>query len=137
MVASTPPGEKKEIKIIREGETKTLSLTIGELPVETEKVPTTYENALRGVVVQNLTPEAYRQLNLPEKMRGVFITGIEGGSPAESALLPGDVILEINRKAVSNAEDYKNIVSEIKPDKDILLLIFRKGSTIFVTIGGE
>ncbi|MBI5740851.1 MAG: DegQ family serine endoprotease [Nitrospirae bacterium] len=137
MVANTPPGVKKEMKIIREGETMTMSLTIGELPAETEKVPTRYENALRGVVVQNLTPEVYRQLNLPEKMRGVIITGIEDDSPAESALLPGDVILEINRKAVSNSEDYKNIVSEIRPDKDILLLIFRKGSTIFVTIGGE
>ncbi|MBI5097702.1 MAG: DegQ family serine endoprotease [Nitrospirae bacterium] len=137
MVANTPPGETKEMKIIREGETKTLKVIIGELPMETEKIPTVYENALKGVVVQNLTPEIYSKLNLPEKMRGVVVTDIESDTPAETALIPGDVILEINRRSVATVEDYKAIVSEIKPDKNILLVVFRKGSTLFVTIGVE
>jgi serine protease Do len=76
-------------------------------------------------------------LNLPEKIRGVVVSDVEGGSPAETALLPGDVILEINRRAISNLEDYEAIVSKIKSDKDVLLLVFRRGSTVFVTIGGE
>ncbi|MBI5409325.1 MAG: DegQ family serine endoprotease [Nitrospirae bacterium] len=137
MVAGIPPGETKEMKIIREGETKTLSVTIGELPLETEEVPTAYENALMGVTVQSLTPDIYGKLNLPEKIRGVVVIGIESGSPAETVLMPGDVILEINRKAVASIEAYKAIVQEIKPDRDILLLLFRKGSTIFVTISGK
>lgn len=137
MVANTPPGETKEIKIIREGETKTLKATIGELPMETEKIPTAYENALKGVSVQNLTPDLYGKLNLPKKMRGVVVTDIEGDSPAETTLMSGDIIIEIDRKAVANTDDYKNIVSQIKPDKIITLLVFRKGSTLFVTIGGE
>lgn len=137
MVANTPPGETKELKIIREGETKTLKVTIGELPLETEKIPSDYENALRGVTVQDLTPDVYKQLNLPEKMRGVVVANVEEGSPAEMALMRGDVILEINRKAVATTENYKDIVSEIKPGKDILLLVYRKGSTLFLSIGGE
>ncbi|RJQ46175.1 MAG: DegQ family serine endoprotease [Nitrospiraceae bacterium] len=137
MVANTPPGETREIKIIREGEMQTLHLTISELPVETEKVSPEYQNALTGVTVQNLTPDIYKQLQLPDKLRGVVVANIESGSPAEASLLPGDVILEINRKAVANTDDYKNIVSEIKPEKDILLLIFRKGSTIFLAISGK
>jgi len=137
MVANTPPGETKEVKIIREGETKTLKITISELPMETEKIPTAYENALRGLTVQNLTPEVYRQLNLPAKMRGVVVTDIESDSPAGATLMPGDIIIEIDRKAVANTEEFKNIVSQIKPDKIITVLVFRKGSTLFVTIGGE
>ncbi|RJQ14658.1 MAG: DegQ family serine endoprotease [Nitrospiraceae bacterium] len=137
MVANTLPDETRELTVIRNGEKKKLSVTIGELPVETEKTPTSYENALKGVSVQNLTPDIYRQLNIPEKMRGVVVANIESDSLAETALIPGDVILEINRKAVANVDDYKTIVSEIKPGKDVLLLVFRKGATIFVTIGGE
>jgi serine protease Do len=137
MVANTPPGETKEIKIIRDGETKILEATIGELPMETEKTSTAYENALKGVSVQNLTPDLYGKLNLPKKMRGVLVTDIESGSPAEATLMPGDIIIEIDRKAVANTDDYNSIVSQIKPDKIITLLIFRKGSTLFVTIGGE
>jgi len=137
MVANTPPGERKEMKIVRNGEIKTLEVTIGELPMETEKVPSEYENALRGVTVQDLTPEVYRQLNLPDKMRGVVVVNIEEGSPAETALMPGDVILEINRRAVASVDNYKDIVSEIKEGKNILLLVYRKGSTLFLSIGGE
>ncbi len=136
MIANTPPGETKEMNIIRDGATKTLKVTIGELPMETEKIPTVYENALRGVSVQNLTPEIYSKLNLPEKMRGVVVADIDSGTPAETALMPGDVILEINRKAVATVDDYKALVSDIKPDKNILLVVFRKGATLFVTIGG-
>lgn len=137
MVANTPPGETKELKIIRESEARTLKVTIGELPTETEKIPTAYENALNGIAVQNLTPEIYRQLNLPAKMRGVVVTDIESGSPAEATLMPGDIIIEIDRKAVTNTDDYRNIASQIKTDKIITVLVYRKGSTLFVTIGGE
>jgi len=138
MVANTPPGETVELKVVRDGKVKTLEVTIGELPSEAQKaLPRAYKNALRGVSVQNLTPELYRQLNLPEKIRGVVVTEVESGSPAETKLIPGDVILEINRKAVANVEDYEAIVSRIKPHEDVLLLVFRRGSSIFITISGE
>jgi serine protease Do len=137
MVANTPPGTEVEIKVIREGEIETLTVIIGELPTDTLKTPAELKNVLKGISVQNLTPDIYRQLNLPEKIRGVVVTDIESGSPAETSLMPGDVILEINRKAISNIEDYENIVSKIKPDEDVLLLVFRRGSTIFITISPE
>jgi serine protease Do len=137
IVASTLPGDEIEVKIIRDGETETFTVTIGALPSAEEKTPTTFKNALKGVSVQDLNADIMRQLNLPEKIRGVVVSDVEGGSPAETALLPGDVILEINRRAISNLEDYEAIVSKIKSDKDVLLLVFRRGSTVFVTIGGE
>jgi serine protease Do len=137
-VAGTPPGTEVEMKVIRDGQVKTLTVTIGDLPVESrQKTPTQFKNALNGVSVQNLTPDIARQLNLPEKIRGVVVSDIETGSSAETRLLPGDVILEVNRKAISNIEDYEAIVSKIDPDTDVLLLVFRRGSTIFVTISGE
>jgi serine protease Do len=137
IVASTLPGDEIEIKVIRDGETEVFTVTIGDLPSAEEKKPSAFKNALKGVSVQDLNADIMRQLNLPEKIRGVVVSDVEGGSPAETALLPGDVILEINRRAISNLEDYEAIVSKIKSDKDVLLLVFRRGSTVFVTIGGE
>ncbi len=137
MIATTPPGGEVEFKVIREGETIALQVTIGELPTDDQKTSTRYKNAMRGISVQDLNPDLYRKLNLPDKIMGVVVTDVEPGSPAEARLTPGDVILEINRKASSNLEDYELIVSKIKPDKDVLLLVFRRGSTIFVTISGK
>ncbi len=137
MVASTAPGEDVEFQVIREKELLTLKVTIGELPLEDQKVATEYKNALRGVSVQDLNPDIYRKLNIPEKIRGIVVTDVEPGSPAESRLMPGDVILEINRKATPSLDEYEAIVSKIITDKDILLLVFRRGSTTFVAISGK
>lgn len=137
MVAATPPGEEVEFKVIRNGEILVLPVTVAEIPGDDQKTSTEYKNALQGVSVQDLTPDLYRKLNLPDKIRGVVVTDIEQGSNAESRLVPGDVILEINRRAISNLDDYESIVSQIKQDIDVLLLVFRRGSTIFVPISGE
>jgi serine protease Do len=137
IVASSFPEETIGLKVIRDGEIVELSVTIGTLPSETEKTPTIFKNVLKGISVQNLTPDAYRQLNLPDRIRGVIVTDIEADSPSATSLIPGDIILEINRKAISNIEDYESIVSKIKPDQDVLLLVFRKGSTMFVPIKKE
>ena len=137
IVAGTLPGTEVEMKVIRNSETKTFKVTIEELPTGEQKIPTEFKNALRGVSVQNLTPDIYRQLNIPEKIRGVVVSEIEEGSPAERKLIRGDVILEINRKAISNIDDYEALVSKITPDTNVLLLVFRRGSTIFVTVSGK
>ncbi len=138
IVANTLPGNVVELEVIRDSRDVTLWVTIDELPTEIQKAsPSVYENALKGISVQNLTSEMYRELNLPEKIRGIVIINIEGGSPAETKLVTGDVILEINRKAIANTEDYEVIVSRIKPDEEVLLLVFRRGSTIFITISGK
>lgn len=137
-VAKTPPGEVVKITVIREGLTKTLMLTIAELAQETtQKEGAVVNNALKGVMVQNITPEIRKQLSLPEKIRGVVISDIGDGAPAETKIIPGDVILEINRKATGSIADYEKIATKIKPDENVLLLVFRKGASIFVTINGE
>ena len=133
-VANTLPGEAVKLKIIREGQTEMITVKIGELPSEIQAELKEYENALKGVSVQDLTPDLYQKLNIPGKIKGVVITRINEGSPAQENLLPGDIIQEINRKAIANLQDFENIASKIKPVENILLLIFRKGTSLFMSI---
>ncbi|MBI5676133.1 MAG: DegQ family serine endoprotease [Nitrospirae bacterium] len=137
-VAKTPPGEVVKIKVFREGEAKTLTLTIAELATEApRKEGAVVNNALRGIMVQNITPEIRKQLSLPEKIRGVVISDIADGSPAETKLIPGDVIIEINKKATGSIADYEKIATQVKPEENVLLLVFRKGANRWETINGE
>jgi serine protease Do len=140
IIADTLPGESVIITVIRDSSEIILSVTLTELsaePQEESSAEKIFNNSLRGVTVQDLTPEIYKRLDVPGKIRGVVITGIEPGTPAELKLMPGDVILEIKRKAITGTDDYERIVSGIAPDENILILIFRRGSSIFVTIDGE
>ena len=134
-VANTPPGETAELKIIRNGKIETIKVIIDELPTEVPKAPVIeYKNVLRGISVRELTPELYRQMNISEKIKGVIVAEIGPDSPAEGKLMEDDIIQEIKKKAIANLKDYESAASEIKPDETVLLLVFRKGSSVFVTI---
>lgn len=134
-VANTPPGETAELKVIRNGKIETIKVMIGELPTEAPKAPVIeYKNVLRGISVRELTPELYRQMNISEKIKGVIVAEIGPDSPAEGKLMEDDIIQEINRKAIANLKDYESTASGIKPDEIVLLLVFRKGSSVFITI---
>jgi serine protease Do len=138
-VAGTHPGEVVGLKVIRDGIIKDLMVKIGELPSKGEQItqPVEYKNVLKGISVQDLSPEVYRELNLPEKMRGVVVSHIETETPAVEKLFPGDVILEINKKAITDIQDYKEVASKIREDQVVLFLVFRRGSAVFITISPE
>lgn len=137
MVANTSPGTEVEMKVIREGRVKGIRVTIGELPVETQALSPEYENALKGVSVQDLTPELYRQLNIPLRIKGVVITDIKEWSPARGKLRRGDIIQEINRKKIENVREYERVVSQIKAGASILLGVFRERSSFFITLSNK
>ena len=137
MVAGTSPQQTVAIKILREGKLKTVNSVIGELPVSLQKIAKGYDNLLKGIQVEDITAEMKKRLNMPKRMVGVIITDVAAGSPAESIYGQYDVILEINKKKIGSLKDYENVVSKIKSGDDILLLIFREGSTIYITIPAQ
>jgi S1-C subfamily serine protease len=53
---------------------------------------------------------------------------------AAGILAQGDVIQEINRRKVTGTKNYTDVVSKIKKDESVLLLIFRGGASLFVTL---
>jgi len=135
MVANTAPGKDVELKIIKESTIETKKVTIGEPPVEIQEPSKgEYNNSLKGVTVQDITAEIYSSLNLPKRLKGVIVSNIDEDSPAVRIIIEGDVIQEVNRKKITNVKDYDNVVSKIGPGEDILLLIFRGGSSLFITL---
>lgn len=133
-VAGTLPGDTVRVKVIREGKETVLTVTIGELPGTAAVTGRAYENVLAGVYVQNLTPEITGRLEIPKKITGVIVTNIEEDSPAIEKLRTKDIIQEINRTAIKNTDDYEDLVSRIESDKNILLLVYRAGGYIYVTL---
>lgn len=133
IVASTPPGKEVELKIFRDGNVISRKVTIEELPQEVVAARGEYENLLKGVVVQNITPEIRKELQLPPRIKGVVVVDIADDSPAQGYLQKGDVIMAVNRKKIENTKDYQNIVSKLK-EGDVLLFIYRDGQTFHLTL---
>jgi serine protease Do len=137
VVAEVAPYNEVSVRLIRDGEIKTLKVKIAEMPSEIHAQPQLIDTQFRGVSVQSLTPQLKETLNIPKRVTGVVITDIDDESPAEGALLKNDIIMEINRKRINSVTDYEEVVSGIRQDENILLLIFRKGSTMYVTLSAK
>ncbi len=137
LVAGSAPGRETSVKLIRGGKIMTVDVKIAEMPAEINTLSRQFDNQFRGVSVQSLTPQLKDSLGVPKRVNGVVITDVDDGSPAAAALLKNDIIMEINRKGVRNIKDYEEAVSGIREDEDILLLVFRKGATLYVTLPAE
>ncbi len=136
MVANNLPGEEHTAVVLRDGKTKKIAITIGELPSDAQQTveTTDVQNVMKGITVQDMSPELAKKLRMPDKIKGVIISDIDDSSMAAGILAQGDVIQEINRKKVIDTKNYADIVSKIKKDESVLLLLFRGGSSLFVTL---
>jgi serine protease Do len=87
-----------------------------------------------GMAVQTITPQIAQQLGI-KTGAGVVVTRIEPGSAADDAQIQtGDVILEVDRKPVRNAEDFRQKVGQVKGKESLLLLVQRGENSLFVAV---
>ncbi len=104
------------------------------MPAEIQTLSKTFDNQLKGIHIQNLTSKLKKSLNVPKRITGVVITDIEDDSPAQGILMREDIIMEINKKEINSIKDYESAASKIKPNEDILVLVYRQNSILYVTL---
>ena len=101
-----------------------------------------------GVSMQTITGEVADLFNLPD--RGVLITEVSPGSPADEAglrggdtptvvggtsyVLGGDVIAKVDGRAVESADEVREIVASKEPGNELTLEVQREGSRETVTV---
>jgi serine protease Do len=89
---------------------------------------------LNGVGVGEITPQLRDQLQLPPKVKGALVTNVDPDSPSgKQGLREGDIILELDRKLVENAEEAVKLSEEIKGPK-VLVRIWRNGRYSYLAI---
>ena len=87
-----------------------------------------------GVSIQEMTRELADSFGLA-KAEGALISGVERGGPADRAgVRASDVILKFNGKPVTSSADLPRIVAATKPGSEVGVLLWRKGSTLKVSI---
>jgi len=141
IVAATPVGKAVTMKIVRDGKAVTLSPTIAKLE-DREEVAAAGEGEGKaqkgnlGLAVEPLTPDIAKELGTKQK-QGVVVREVQEGSPADEAgIRPGDVITEVNRQPVKNAEDLKRAFDKRPPGQPSLVLVHREGAAVYLTLKG-
>jgi serine protease Do len=144
-IAAIRPGKKVPIKIIRDGKSKTLHVTLtardkadvnksaedddtGDKKGESSDLATKM-----GITAGSITSEIREELDLPANLKGVVITDVKPGSQAQQeGLRKGDIIVEINRTSISSVKKFKKALKTVKAGDSVLFLINRQGNTFFM-----
>jgi serine protease Do len=135
-VSEDTPGTEIALGIIRNGSRETVKVKVGEYKKNAEVASdgdsASPQKGKLGLAVAELTPDVRQQLHIPAQVNGVAVQSVRPASPAEDAgLTPGDVILEVDRKPVTSAEQFVNEAHAVAAGKDLLLLVWSQGNASY------
>jgi serine protease Do len=144
LVGSMAPGSQINMRVLHNGETRNVSITLGEVPVkETASVETPSREKSSapdsgrprlGIAVADLTPELAQHLKIPKDVRGVIIGDVEEGSAAaEAGLQLGDIVEQVNHKPTRTVAEFHSELTAHR-SSPVLLLVNREGHNLFVAV---
>ena len=89
---------------------------------------------LDGVTIAEVDARARQQFDIPDDVKGAVVVDFDPDSPAAAVgLQPGDVIVEANRKSVTNAREAIRAMGEVTGDR-VLLRVWSRGAVHYVTV---
>ncbi|HUF56318.1 MAG TPA: Do family serine endopeptidase [Thermohalobaculum sp.] len=143
LVAATEAGSEVELGIWRDGEQKTVEVTIGALdterlamaaPSQQPKGEDPESSEELGATLAGLDPETRKSLGIDDDAEGVVVTSLKrGGAAADAGLRVGDVILEIGSEPVARPDEVGEVLSGLDSEA-ALLKVNRNGNVIFVGV---
>jgi serine protease Do len=135
-ISAQRPGNKVTLGVVRDGKNLSLPVTLESINKKSDETASnsgeSRGKARWGVGLENLNADLRDQLQLPSDVKGVVVTNVQPGSPADNAgISRGDVILEVNRKPVQSAEDVKRELGNVPAGKDAMVLVWSNGGSSF------
>ena len=138
VVGQIKPGSNAKGKVIRDGKTKILNFTLGELPSSNDRfIPAkaTISDDPLGLKVAEIDRDNPAMANAPD---GVMVTRVNPGSPASGKILRGDIISMIQSKSkkyeIYDTDDFEFVVEELNSDDKVAVHIYRNGSRIITSL---
>ena len=134
LVASTPIGDKIEIKLLRDGKEQTVTAEIGNLNDGSDNGGSAKATAAaRGLSLSALDDDDREELGFRGK--GVRISGVKAGSAAErSGLRQNDIIIGVGGKRVEDVKTARRLLEKANSKRPVPLLIYRNGQNLYLAL---
>jgi len=130
LVASTPVGNTVEVGVLRDGERMTLSVTIAAVPDQVQMSGAGQGDSAGKGVGLRVKPD--------DEGRGLLIEEVDPESAAARAgVQPGDLLLSVNRREVRNLQEFQAALKQSTSAKQVLLLIQRGETTLYLAFPAE
>lgn len=149
LVSQVELNKKVELELVRSGSTQKVTAEIKEQPADyltsrnnprqpqTPQQPDDQQdqpddaNPLASVEVAEVNADVMKRLDLPNRIRGVLVTKVDGEA---GELRAGDVIEEVNQQPVTSVSEFKKVVASLDPNGTQVLSVCRHRTRSFVVI---
>ena len=156
LISNVTPGQRVPIEVLRDGRRQTLNAVVAQRPTDEElakingatpdgqafdpndqNAPAVPAGQALGLSLQPLTADIARAVNVPAATRGLVVTNVDPNSDAgEKGIRRGDVILSVNRQAVTTTAQVAAAVdSARRAGRTAVLLLVKRGTAPEIFIG--
>lgn len=138
LVGSSRIDRDAVVLILRNGQRKTVNVSIGELP-EDENIEKASrgsgkaEQDLLGLDVIDITSTLQKQFKL-ETSKGVLVEKVSPGPAQAAGIRQGDVIQMINYQRVDSVQEFGAQLEKLPRGKTVAVLVFRRSGPMFLAL---
>lgn len=135
MVAERQPGALAQLDVLRDGAIRQLPIKLTERPLVQPTRASKVRSDLRpaderrggplGLLVQNVDAAAIQRLGVPASITGVLITDLDAtGVAREARLRRGQILMEVNRRAVTTVVEFTAATASLKPGDAVVVMVY-------------
>lgn len=137
IVGRTKIGKSVPVVVMRDNKEITIQTTVEELP-ESEQLAQLETKTSRlvderlAIEVADLNNEQREELAIEQG--GVFVVNVEQGPAALAGVRPGDVLISLNNKKLTDAKQFLDLAKSLAKNKAIPLLVQRGSGATFLAL---
>ena len=123
VVGNKTPGKTIKIKYERNSKIKSTNITLANMDQSLN--PTTKKAYIQGLNLEELTDKIRTRYQIPNHIKGVFVSGVKTGSRANKlGFMPGDIIVQVDQMSI---ESFDDIEKALEGKKKKIVFVNRNG----------
>ena len=139
MVGQARPGEEVEIKVLRDGEVRTVEVTLGELPSDGAAMayPASSPEMRNEETALGMQVEYLSEDDEDAGRGGVRVKGVTGEPARSAGIQKGDVIQMIAGQKIKTLEDFREAIGDLKSGQPQPVLVQRRQGSRWLALTPE